>query len=225
MGAAIYDMYFGEAFCAALPGFEPLYGEILDYAYRELKDGSGLGVAICDKNKEAIEAVKAKGFVLAEQKETVMKLALDRLFPVILPEGFRFEDLDPVRESYDYQWLLWQGFDHGEDRAEFERTLTEIPENRRHFDLRLSVAAVDQTGDRLAYCCLWYRKDTDYAYVEPVCTVPAARGKGLARAVLFKTLNRARALGAEGAYVISDQVFYAKLGFEIDRRYSFYWKK
>ena len=49
------DMYFGEAFCAALPGFESLYGEILDYAYRELKDDSGLGIAICDEAKVEFE--------------------------------------------------------------------------------------------------------------------------------------------------------------------------
>ena len=36
VGAAIYDMYFGEAFCGAFPEYSDLYPEILDYAYREL---------------------------------------------------------------------------------------------------------------------------------------------------------------------------------------------
>ena len=44
IGAAIYDMYFGEAFCGALPEYEELYPEILGYAYRELKDDSGLAI-------------------------------------------------------------------------------------------------------------------------------------------------------------------------------------
>ena len=44
VGAAIYDMYFGEAFCGALPGYSDLYDEILDYAYRNLKDENGLGI-------------------------------------------------------------------------------------------------------------------------------------------------------------------------------------
>ena len=48
VGAAIYDMYFGEAFCAALPEYEALFPEILDYAYRELKDDAGLGIALRD---------------------------------------------------------------------------------------------------------------------------------------------------------------------------------
>ena len=58
VGAAIYDMYFGEAFCAALPGYEALYPEILDYAWRELKDDSGLAVAINEKNAPEIRAAE-----------------------------------------------------------------------------------------------------------------------------------------------------------------------
>lgn len=37
VGAAIYDMYSGEAFCGVLSEYETLYPEILDYAYRNLK--------------------------------------------------------------------------------------------------------------------------------------------------------------------------------------------
>ena len=35
VGAAIYDMYFGEAFCGVLKDYEALYPEILDYAYHK----------------------------------------------------------------------------------------------------------------------------------------------------------------------------------------------
>ncbi|MBQ5515061.1 MAG: GNAT family N-acetyltransferase [Oscillospiraceae bacterium] len=55
--------------------------------------------------------------------------------------------------------------------------------------------------------------------------MPAYRGRGAAKALLYEALNRARALGAKRAYVISDQVFYEKLGFRKDRTFSFYWKK
>ena len=76
-----------------------------------------------------------------------------------------------------------------------------------------------------ACCCLWFLERTDYAYVEPVCTVPAHRGKGLGRAMLHEAMNRARALGARRAYVISDQRFYERLGFERDRHFTFYRKR
>jgi len=57
VGAAIYDMYFGEAFCATLSKYEAIYPEILDYAFRTLRDDAGVGIAICDKSKEEIEAL------------------------------------------------------------------------------------------------------------------------------------------------------------------------
>ena len=52
-------MYFGEAFCGVLPEYEALYPEILDYAYRELRDDNGLGITICDESAWEIEAAKA----------------------------------------------------------------------------------------------------------------------------------------------------------------------
>ena len=104
VGAAIYDMYFGEAFCATLSDHEALYPEILDYAYRELKDDSGLGIAICEGNGAEIEAAEAAGFVLAEQHETVMRLDLDRVHPSDNPEGFSISELDPLQEGYDFQF-------------------------------------------------------------------------------------------------------------------------
>lgn len=224
VGAAVYDMYFGEAFCAALPEFMSLYPQILDYAFRALRDKAGLGVAIREDNEEEIRMAEKAGFTPAEQTETVMVMELDRRLPVALPEGFRFTELDPSRNAYAFQWLLWRGFDHGENRETFEREEKIVPQIRKHFNPRLSVAATDPAGENAAYCCLWYQDQTDYAYVEPVCTVPSCRGKGLASAVLRETLNRARDLGAKRAYVISDLPFYKTIGFQTAFRYSFYWK-
>ena len=50
-------------------------------------------------------------------------------------------------------------------------------------------------------------------------------GKGVAKAVVYEALNRARALGARQAYVISDMDFYRKLGFAKEWHYTFYWKR
>ena len=221
-------MYFGEAFCGAFPEYSDLYPEILDYAYRELKDENGLGVSICDDNTAQIKAAQALGFAKAEQTETVMSMELDSVLPVELPDGFRFASLDPSKEPYEFQWLLWQGFDHGTDKAEFERdgdVFPEIPEFRKHFIPSLSIAAKNGGGEYVSYCCLWYSGKTDYAYVEPVCTVPSYRGKGVAKAVIYEALNRARSLGAKKAYVLSDMPFYEKLGFRKDKHFTFYWKK
>ena len=67
---------------------------------------------------------------------------------------------------------------------------------------------------------LWY-----VDYVEPVCTIPDYRGKGIAAALLSEAFSRAKALGAKKAYVISDLPLYEKLGFQKAQHYSFYRKE
>ena len=87
----------------------------------------------------------------------------------------------------------------------------------------MTVRLLEQT-ELAALAGLWFREGTDYAYVEPVCTVPAYRGRGIAAALLSEAFNRAKALGAKTAYVISDLPFYEKLGFETVQLYTFYRK-
>ncbi|MBR4907252.1 MAG: GNAT family N-acetyltransferase [Clostridia bacterium] len=224
VGAAIYDMYFGEAFCGVLPEYEALYPAVLQYAYDALKDENGLAIAICDTNAAEIEAAKRAGFTPIDQTETIMEIDLDAPRDAALKEGFTLYEPHPVEDAEKMQWLFWQGFDHGENRAEFEREETVAPKVRKHMRRELGIAAVDETGEYAAFCCLWYSEKTDYAYVEPVCTIPRHRGKGLAKALLCEAMNRARALGAKTAYVISDMPFYEKLGFRKAYQYTFYRK-
>lgn len=225
VGAAIYDMYFGEAFCGVLPEYFGLFPQLLDYAWQMLRDENGLGIAICTENQREIQAAEEAGFYPAEQWETVMCVDLEGCLDASLPEGYHLTQLDPGDDLEAFQWLLWQGFDHGEDRSEFEKHEPYEGRRRMHFDPSLSLSAVNVAGEAQAYCCMWYMKKTDYAYVEPVCTVPAARGKGLASALVMEALHRVKAYGAKYAYVISDMEFYRKLGFEKELKYRFFWKK
>ena len=225
VGAAIYDMYFGEAFCGALPEYEALYPEILDYACRELKDDSGLAVAINQESAAEIKAAYQAGFERIDQKETIMELSLDRDFSSNLPEGLQFREMDQIADRDALEWLFWQGFDHGDDREAFERSRDHVPHVRRHFNKALCLSAAAPSGEPVSHCSLWFHPDTDYAYVEPVCTIPGYRRKGIAAALLSEAFSRAKALGAKEAYVISDLPFYEKLGFQITQQYSFYRKE
>ena len=224
VGAAIYDMYFGEAFCGVLPGHETLYPDILDYACRELKDDSGLAIAINNDNAAEIKAALQAGFERIDQKETIMELSLDRDLSSNLPGGLQLREMDQIADRDALEWLFWQGFDHGDDREAFERSLDHVPHVRRHFNKALCLSAADISGEPVSHCSLWFHPDTDYAYVEPVCTIPGYRGKGIASALLSEAFSRAKALGAKKAYVISDLPFYEKLGFEKTQQYTFYRK-
>ena len=94
-----------------------------------------------------------------------------------------------------------------------------LPPNRRS---DLCLALVDEQGEFAAHCTCWYDERTDYAYVEPVCTIPKYRGMGLGKAVVLEALRRCNALGAKQAFVISDQSFYKKLGFVFHSQYIFF---
>lgn len=224
VGAALFDMYFGEAFCGVLPGFEPLLPDVLGYAYEHMKDESGLAVAIEDGNASEIRIASKYCFVQIDQSETIQHIILDRQFSVVIPDGYSIDSVDPMDSPERMQWLFWQGFDHGDDYEAFLKEPQVPPRPRPHFNRDLSLCAYSPDGVPVACACLWKHPDTDYAYIEPVCTIPSARRKGLAKALLCEAMNRVRTLGAKTVYVISDQDFYTSIGFSTAYHYTFYRK-
>lgn len=223
VGAAIYDMYHGEAFCATLYGYEELLHEILDYAYRRLRDENGLGIAVNNADILMQKLLDSLGYKKAEQMETILCRDLNRSVDYDLPDGFAIRQIHFPEDDLAYQTVIWKGFDHEGDQAELEKMLRHkvLPPNRRS---ELCLAVVDSTGEFAAHCTCWYDERTDYAYVEPVCTVPKYRGMGLGKVVVLEALKQCRSLGAKEAFVISEQEFYKKLGFEPFAHDTFYWK-
>ena len=224
VGAAIYDMYLGEAFCGTLKTHMDILPEILDYAYRVFKDENGLGIAIRNEDLKAIEKAIDLGFEKVNQTENVMMLGLDNIIPSRIPADIVIREYNPAENPREFAWLLWQGFDHGNDQAEFESKDSQKQQLRKHLDKRLSLSAVDSSGNIVGYVCLWHSPETDYAYVEPVCTIPEFRNMGISKALLTEAFSRANKLGAKKAIVISDMDFYKKLGFVNLALFSFYWK-
>ena len=224
IGLAIYDMYFGEAFAGTLPQYKYLYKEILEYAYKELKNENGLGIAINDENIEEIEIATSLGFVLTPQKENMMSVELNKDFDVILPEGLHIEELNINDDTYQFKWVIWQGFDHGDDEKEFQENEDTTPIKKREGIYNLSYAVSDENGKKVSYCCFWYNPETDYAYLEPMVTIPSYRGKGIGTALVHYLFNLAKDKGIKKVYVLSDMEYYKKVGFKDDKRFSFYWK-
>lgn len=224
VGAAIYDMYFGEAFCAAADSHKELLPEIYEYALRALSDEDGLAVAVNDGDAETASLLMSMGWQKIDQTESIMCLALDKKHEYALAEGFSIKETDFPEDYMAYLRVIWKGFDHEGDMEEWERMVNYDGPVHAHREPYLSISAVDGSGEFAAHCTCWYDRRTDYAYVEPVCTIPAQRGKGLGRAVVLEALERCRSLGAKQAFVISDQEFYARMGFAPHSHYTF-WRK
>lgn len=227
VGVAIYDMYLGEASILTLKDYEYLYPEILEYAYNNLKDENGLGIAIYDKDYNLINIAKNMGFTINEQIENIMTIELNEKFNVTLPKGIKMKSLDPSDDIDKFLYLMWQGFDHGSNYDEFlnsdDSKLKGRP--REHFNKGLSLVALNENNEYVAYISLWYLSGTDYAYLEPVCTIPSYRHLGIAKALIYEGFNRVKQLGANKVYVESDMEFYKNIGFKHEFHYDFYWKK
>lgn len=225
VGIALYDLFFGEAFCAALEEYRGLLPEILAYADKTFQGENGLGVAVNDKDEEMKGLLCSMGFEKAKQTETILSLSLKSKLEYKLPEGLTIREIHFPEDNMAYQTVIWKGFDHEGDQAELEKMLDNsqnLPVHRKPF---LCLAVVDKEGEFAAHCTCWYEEQTNYAYVEPVCTIPKYRGLGLGKSVVSEALNRCRRSGAAKAVVLSDLDFYKKMGFELHSGYTFYWKK
>ena len=223
VGAAIFDLFPGEGFCAALPGYESLLPEIYAYAYENLRNEKGLGIAVADGDATTPTLLKGLGYEKADQTEALYALNLENPLPYALPEGFAIREIHFPEDDLAYQTVIWKGFGHEGDDAELEKMLQNkvLPPSRRP---ELCLAVTDGR-EFAAHCTCWYDARTDYAYIEPVCTIPKYRGRGLGKVVVSEALNRCARLGAKRALVLSDQMFYQKLGFTPIEQYAFYWKQ
>ncbi len=225
IGAALIDMYFGEAFVGVLSKYQHLYPKILRYAFDNLKDDQGLGIAFHDDNKEEIQEAVRQGFFETDSEEVDCVIKLDKEFSISLPDGFSIETYDAQKNPKEIEWLFWQGFDHGNDKEEFLKQYKEPTGTRPHFNKYLCIVVENNKEELVASASTWYDSRTDYAYIEPVCVIPEYRKMGLGKDAVCMAINHARELGAKTAIVNSNQEFYKHLGFIKKSHYSFYWKK
>ena len=89
------------------------------------------------------------------------------------------------------------------------------------YDATLDMVAVLPDGNLGAYCICWPEQATGTCEFEPVGTHPDHRRQGLASAVMYAAMRRARALGLHTALVYckaENLAFYQSLGFTpVDR--------
>jgi predicted GNAT family acetyltransferase len=122
--------------------------------------------------------------------------------------------------------MRWHFDEHPDARAEAVRQLAEYSrrEGRVRQDRRFAIAS--DGGDLAAITKL--RSDGRTAQVEDVYTVPEARGRGYARALVSHAVALARAAGHELIFIVADdndwpQQLYGRIGFEpIGRMRSFH---
>jgi GNAT superfamily N-acetyltransferase len=206
----------GKTFLITLHGYEFLKKEMLSYVKEAFRKDVKLKVLIADNDdllqKEALE----QGFVASQEWEKTSVLDISDALSYDLPNGFKIHSLADGYDLYKLDRCTYRGFGNGDEPP--TEMPVQIAEGYKgyhgpNFDKSHHIYIQAPNGDYAAYCGTWYDKNTDYAYVEPVCTDPSYRKIGCAKAAVFEAAKRCGKLGAKTAYVISPQQFYYNIGF------------
>ena len=208
----------GEVYVEVVRDWAALKPEMLDYATGRLAgtddDGPYVAIYLDDRDRDFQQAAAARGFSRTERRaEATSALALDASLPRgEVPAGFRVTDIEHDDDLAKLHRLLHRGFNHqGEpDPADLSgrRKMQSAPNYRKE----LNVVVIAPGGDFVSLCGMWFEPINRFAYVEPVCTDPDYRRRGLGRAAVLEGLGRCARLGATVAYS-SILEFYLSMGF------------
>lgn len=214
----VSDVYF-----SLRPGYESLAPEMVAYAKKAMPRPNGQHrLVIFGAQAALIDAAKQAGYAqTGGYMERVISFDKPLLHP--LPEGYRFAEnpLNPQKISK----CCWRGFDHeatdGPWHGDGESVLHIM--QAPHATVELGIAIEDELGEYVCFAGMWWVPENRLAYLEPLCTAPEHRRKGLAAAALSALYRRLAPLGATHMTGGGD-AFYAALGFEPTIAWQF-WEK
>ena len=240
VGFVFYEQPVSSLYFVLRPGYEFLAGEMIDYAenaYPKFEEPPELN--LMSGQRALIEEAERRGYT-AEYEET------DRFFDFRtgkldypLPEGYHFVDgtaADPLKTAR----CLWDAF-NSEELGEFRdweipvkaggRSPHELYQNvlcssispSPHATYDYNVTIADREGNYVCFSGMWWVPENKLAYMEPLCTVPSHRHRGLAAAALSRHDRVMRSLGAE-IMTGGGNEFYQKIGYQGIRR-KLYMKK
>ena len=232
--APVTDVYF-----SVRKGYEFLADELVEYAVSSMPDFGGKQRLVLFNGQEYLmDAAAKRGFIRTDEyEERHFDFRNELNYP--LPEGYHFvkqEDADGLKLAK----LLWDGFGHGEegpfegwdqeDRStdwtpakSYKGVIGPMTAPAPHSTHEFDVIIADENGEYVCFSGMWWVPENKLAYMEPLCTHPDHRGKGLAAAALSRHYHRMKALGATHMTGGGDP-FYEKLGYGkgIHRTY---WKR
>ena len=232
--APVTDIYFNVR-----KGYEFLADELIDYAVTRMPSfGNNQQLILFDGQNFLKEAAKKRGFnQVYEYADMIFDFKNELNFK--LPEGYHFvepADIDINKLSK----LCWYGFDHGDkgdflDFNNYDDSLDWTPAKSHkdclsdwnapspHSTHQYDIVIADKNDEYACFSGMWWIPENKLAYMEPLCTSPEHRKKGLAAAALTKHYHRMKALGASHM-TGGENPFYNKIGYEKGYHWTF-WKK
>lgn len=222
---ATYETDIDEAYVCVDKDYHYLKEDILKHVQHNF---SGEHKVLIDDNDLEFQRIAiTNGYRPTQNKQCTAMIDINEGISYELPQGFRVVSLAERFDLYEYNKVLWKGFNHeGEPPTTEEQMLNrKISLSGPHVNLEHKMAVVAPNGEFVSFCGMWYDSDTDYALVEPVATDPKYRMMGLGKAAVLEAVIRCGKLGAKRAYVGSSQQFYYNIGFYPVSTETFWCKK
>ena len=215
VGLVTYENDIGQAYFCVDEKYAYLKPQMINYAIENLSANGEIRIILPDGDLGYQQAALSLGFIPTTDKSSTACIDIGKN-DYTLPEGFAVMSFDdPCFDVDKYYDAIWRGFDNTRERNELEM---ESMKNREgfdapHLDLRLRILVVALNGDYASHCGMWHLPNSEYAYVEPVFTLPEYRKMGLGKAAVLEGVKRCGEQGAKRAYVLSSQQFYYNIGF------------
>jgi len=190
-----HELGYGHVYMVVNPDYGDLKEEMITYAKEHLRAEDGMLRIIIDDRDDRFQAIAlSEGFVPIEKHERLSIKYMAEAPEVNVPKGYSLVSMDEEWDYEKYSDCLYLGFNHdGEPRLDEEDDMDEKKTmlSSPYLDKRLMIVAKDEAGNYVSHAGLWHLKGDEMCYVEPVCTVPEHRKKGLGRACLALAMRRA----------------------------------
>lgn len=216
----VTDIYF-----SLRPGYEELAPEMIAYADAHMPIKGGEIQLILFGGQDALmNAAKQAGY---DQKTENWDMQFDfkDVLDYPLPEGFHFVNPD----EYDMDKgskCCWKGFDHEQNEGPWDHQYEQsgyLLQVAPHATSKLAVFIADEKEEYACYAGMWWTPENKLAYMEPLCTIPEYRRRGLASAALSELYRKMKPLGATHMTGgVHD--FYKAIGYKPAVKWT-YWRK
>lgn len=228
VGFCFYENPRTDIYFSLKPGYEELAPEMIVYADEHMpKKGEQIQLVLFGGQDALMKAAEQMGY---HQVWEAMEMDLDfeDVLDYPLPAGFHFvkpEEFVPTKIGK----CCWKGFDHEEneglwdDRCEENEQDQYLIQVAPHSTTELGVVIADKDDEYVCYAGMWWTPENKLAYMEPLCTIPEYRNRGLASAALSEMYRKTKKLGATHMTGGSNE-FYKKIGFKPAVKWTF-WKK
>lgn len=216
----VTDIYF-----SLRPGYEELAPEMIAYADTHMPIKGGEIQMVLFGGQDALMGAAGQAGYRQRFERWDMQFDFDGALNYPLPEGFHF--VSPNEYEIDrISKCCWKGFDHEQSEGIWDHQYEQsnyLVAAAPHATMDLAAVIADEKGEYACYAGMWWTPENKLAYMEPLCTIPEYRRRGLASAALSELYRRTKALGATHM-TGGDNGFYRAIGYQPAVKWT-YWKK